>query len=130
MCSSKVYFRNKTLTAATTNHLLHICAAAYASFSWPRTLRRTAEVNGSSALNQATVDQSRGVWTVEFPIFARKMPVSRLERRQTTRQADGAVATSCCIFSRADFFVRHMNLKNSGRFIISSGQFSGKSGRD
>lgn len=65
-----------------------------------------------------------------LPMFARKILVSRLDRRQTTLHADGAVATSCSIFARADFFVRHMNLKNSGRLASRSGQFSGKSGRD
>lgn len=63
-------------------------------------------------------------------MLARKASVSRLDRRQITRQPDGTVATNRFIASRDEVFVRHMNLKNSGRLASSSGQLSGKSGRD
>lgn len=34
-----------------------------------------------SLVKQSTVDQSCGAWPVVFPMFARKILVSRLERR-------------------------------------------------
>ena len=63
------------------------------------------------------------------PISDKNSRVCRFDRRQTTRHADGAVATSCRILARADLRVDHMKRKNSGRFANCSGQSSGRSGR-
>jgi len=62
-------------------------------------------------------------------ILDRNCLVWRLDRRQTTRHVEGAVAASCLILARADLRVVHMKLKSARRFFSCSGQSSGRSGR-